>query len=93
MSQYSCNPKGGELNLQHRRECRHFSQAGDILGSGRYLPLRKKKRYMGFHSVSAKNLVDHLVESYRKIWASDLEAYIQDIAEPIEVDRLIYVYL
>ena len=53
----------------------------------------KNQQYIGFHGISAKNLVDHLMERYGKIWASDLEAYIQDIAEPIEVDRLIYVYL
>ena len=34
----------------------------------------KKLSYMGFHGVSAKNLVDHLMERYETIWASDLEA-------------------
>ena len=34
----------------------------------------KKHRYMRFHGVSAKNLMDHLMERYGKIWASDLEA-------------------
>ena len=32
----------------------------------------KKKRYMGFHGVSAKKLVDHLVERYRKIGCQTL---------------------
>ena len=34
----------------------------------------KKQRYMGFHGLSAKNLIDHLMERYMKIWASDLES-------------------
>ena len=53
----------------------------------------KKQRYMGFHDFYTNNLVDHLVEIYGKIRASDLEACRQDLAEPIDVDRLIYVYL
>ena len=32
----------------------------------------KKQQYMGFHGVSTKNLVDHLMERYDKISASDL---------------------
>ena len=48
---------------------------------------------MGFHSIFAKSIVDHLIERYRKICASDLEACRQSLAEPIEVDRLINVYL
>ena len=52
----------------------------------------KKKSYMGFHGVSDKNLMDHLIERYRKIRASDLEACRQTLAEPIEVDCPIYVY-
>ena len=47
---------------------------------------------MRFHGVSAKNLVDHLMERYGKIWASDLEAYIHALAEPTEADRPIDVY-
>ena len=43
----------------------------------------KKQRHMGFHGISAKNLVDHLMEKYRNIWASDLEACRQALAEPI----------
>ena len=35
---------------------------------------QKKKRYMGFHSVSAKILMDHLMERYGKIRVPDLEA-------------------
>ena len=40
----------------------------------------KKKRYMGFPNVSAKNLMDHLMNRYGKIWASDLEACRQALA-------------
>ena len=29
----------------------------------------KKQRYMGFHGVSAKKLMNHLMERYGKIWA------------------------
>ena len=47
---------------------------------------------MGFHGVSAKNLVDHLMESFGKIRASDLEACRQAVADPIEVDLPIGVY-
>ena len=47
---------------------------------------------MDFYGVSAKNLVDHLMERNGKIWASDLEAYRQALVEPIEVDRPIDVY-
>ena len=46
---------------------------------------------MGFHGFSAKNLVDHLIERYGKFWASDLEACIQALVEPIEVDHPIDV--
>ena len=53
----------------------------------------KKQRYMGFHRVSAKNLMDHLIESYRKIWASGLEACRQDLSAPIDIDCQIDVYL
>ena len=48
---------------------------------------------MGLHSVFAKSIMDHLIERYRKICASDLEACRQALAEPIEVDHLIHVYL
>ena len=47
---------------------------------------------MGFHGVSAKNLVDHLMERYGKMWASDLKAFRQALVEPIEVNRTINVY-
>ena len=48
---------------------------------------------MGFHSVYSKSIVDQLIERYRKICAYDLEACRQALAEPIEVDHLINVYL
>ena len=48
---------------------------------------------MGFQGVSAKNLVDHLMDRYGNIWASYLEACRKSLAEPIEVDFLINVYL
>ena len=41
---------------------------------------------MGLHGVSTKSLVDHLMERYRKIRASDLKTCRQDLANPIEVD-------
>ena len=47
---------------------------------------------MGFHGVSAKSLMDHRMDRYGKIRASDLEACWQALAEPIEVDRMIDVY-
>ena len=47
---------------------------------------------MGFYGVSAKNLTDHLMERYGKIWASDLEALRQALSAPIEADRPIDVY-
>ena len=47
---------------------------------------------MGFHGISAKNLMDHLIERCSKIRASDLEARRQALASPIEVERLIGVY-
>ena len=52
----------------------------------------KKQWYMGFHSISSKNLVEHRMERYGKIWASDLKACRQALAEPIEVDHLSDVY-
>ena len=48
---------------------------------------------MGFHGFSAKSLVDHLMDRYGNIITSDLEAYRQALAEKIEVDRPIDVYL
>ena len=47
---------------------------------------------MGFHGVSSKKLMDHLMERYGKIRTPDLEACRQALAAPIEVDRLICVY-
>ena len=47
---------------------------------------------MGFHGVSAKNLVVHLMERYVKICVSDLEECRQDLEETIQVDRPIGVY-
>ena len=47
---------------------------------------------MGFHGVSAKNLVGHLMKRYGKIGASDLEDCRQVLEEPIEVDCPIDVY-
>ena len=52
----------------------------------------KNERYMRFQGVSAKNLVDHLMERYGKMWASDLKAFRQALVEPIEVNRTINVY-
>ena len=52
----------------------------------------KKQRYMGFHGVSSKSVVDHLMERYWKIRVSDLEAYSQALVDPIEVDRPIGLY-
>ena len=52
----------------------------------------KRQRYMRFHGVSSKNLVDHLMERYGKIRASDLKACRQALAEPIEVYLPINVY-
>ena len=52
----------------------------------------EKQRYMGFHGVSIKSLMDHLMEGYGKIRASDLEACRQALAELIEVYRPINVY-
>ena len=48
---------------------------------------------MGFHGVSTKNLVYHLVERYGKIWASHLEVCRKALAEPLEVDPPIDVHL
>ena len=47
---------------------------------------------MGFHGVSARNIVDLLMERYGKIRASDLEACRKSVREPIDVDRPIDVY-
>ena len=47
---------------------------------------------MGLHGVSAKRLMDHLMERYRNIRASDLEAYRKALAEAIEVDQSIDAY-
>ena len=58
----------------------------------RDISLQKKQRYMGFHGVFAKNLVDHLLERYGKIWASTLEARRQAQEETIEVGRTINIY-
>ena len=52
----------------------------------------KNQRYMGFHSVSSKNLVDYLMERYGKIIASDFKACKQSLVNTIEVYRLIDVY-
>ena len=51
----------------------------------------KKQRYIGFHSISGKRLLDHLMERYRKTRALDIETCRQAQAEPIEVDCLIDV--
>ena len=48
--------------------------------------------YIGFHSVSTKNLMDHLMERYRKTRSSDLEACRQSLVAHIEVDCRIDVY-
>ena len=53
----------------------------------------KTQRYMGFHIISAKKLVGHLMERYKEIRTSDLEACGQALAEPIEVDLTIDIYL
>ena len=47
---------------------------------------------MGLHGVSAKRLMDHLMERYRNIRALDLEAYRKALAEAIEVDQSIDAY-
>ena len=52
----------------------------------------KNKRYMGFHGVSSKKLMDHLMERYGKIRTPDLESCRQTLAAPIQVDRPIDVY-
>ena len=52
----------------------------------------QKNRHMGFHGVYANNHVDHLMERYGKIWASDLEACRQALAEPIKAELPIDVY-
>ena len=52
----------------------------------------KKQRYMGFHGVSTKILVDHLMERYEKICASELEAFRKALEDPIDVYRPIKVY-
>ena len=52
----------------------------------------KKQSCMGFHGVSTKNLVDHMMDRYGKIWASDPEACRQALADPIEADIPIGVY-
>ena len=48
---------------------------------------------MRFLGVSDKNFMDHMMERYGKIWASDLEAFRQVLGAHREVDRLIGVYL
>ena len=48
---------------------------------------------MGFRSVSAKDLVNHLMDRYGKIRASDLKACRQALVEPIELYHPIYVCL
>ena len=48
---------------------------------------------MGFHGIYNKNFVDHLMDRYGKILASDLEACRQAMAYLIKVDRPIDVYL
>ena len=45
----------------------------------------KKQRYMEFHGVFSKNLVDHMVERYGNICVSDLEACRQALTEPIDM--------
>ena len=52
----------------------------------------KNQRLMGFHDVSTNGLVDHLMERYGKICASDLEACRKALEESIELDRPIDVY-
>ena len=41
---------------------------------------------MGFHGFYTKGLMNHLIKRYEHIRASDLKAYRQDLAEPIEVE-------
>ena len=52
----------------------------------------KNHRYMGFHGVSSKNLMDHLMYRYIKIWTSYLEDCRQALAASIEMDRPIGGY-
>ena len=52
----------------------------------------KQQRFMGFHSINAKSLMDRLMKRYRKIQASDLEACRMALAEPIEVNSPTEVY-
>ena len=52
----------------------------------------KKQRYMGFHVVSSKSLMDHFIDRYRNIRVLDLKACRQALADPIEVDQPIDAY-
>ena len=47
---------------------------------------------MGFHGVSSKNLIDHLMERYEKIRYSYLDACRQALAEPLEMYLPIDIY-
>ena len=47
---------------------------------------------MGFHTVMAKDLMDHLIEKYGNIQASSIDACRQALVEYIEVHRPIFVY-
>ena len=47
---------------------------------------------MVFHAVTAKDLMDHLMERYGNIWVSNLEGCRQALKEPIEFDCPIDVY-
>ena len=48
---------------------------------------------MGYHGVSSKNLMDHMMEKYGEFRVSDLEAFRQALGDLIEVDFPIDVYL
>ena len=44
---------------------------------------------MGFHVISANSRMDHVMERYRKIGASDLKTFWRVLADLIEVEQLI----
>ena len=69
-------------NTIHKEEWRIYDiveniynilKQGVVAAVGETYPTTKKQSHMGFHSVPEKELMDHLMERYRNIQASDIE--------------------
>ena len=90
-----------DVNINHKKEW-HLYNLDDNIDNNhkqevitaveeKYLTA-KKRRYMGLQSDMEKDLMGYCMKRYGKILASNIEACIQALVEPIEVDHPIDVY-